>query len=135
VKRVHFIALGLSIAGLGLGLVACSKPDARARVDPNAQAAPARPEAESRSTVAHRLVAAGALLLDVRTPEEFGEGHLPAALNIPVGELERRLAEVGDHARPVVVYCASGRRSAEAARRLSSAGYAQVHDLGGMSAW
>lgn len=82
---------------------------------------------------AQALVAAGATLLDVRTPEEFAAGHIDGALLVPVDELEGRLTEVSRD-RPVVVYCRSGGRSARAASILGEAGY-EVHDLGGMSSW
>lgn len=84
---------------------------------------------------AHRLVAEGALLLDVRTTREFAQGHLPGALNIPVQNLSGRLGELDDRDRPIVVYCASGVRSARARRMLSRAGYGSVYDLGSMRAW
>lgn len=84
---------------------------------------------------AHALVAAGARLVDVRSAGEFAEGHLPRAMNIPVGEIAKRAGDVGNPASPVVVYCASGMRSASAARTLKSLGYSQVYDLGGMSRW
>ncbi|MBI5512663.1 MAG: rhodanese-like domain-containing protein [Deltaproteobacteria bacterium] len=84
---------------------------------------------------ARRLVANGAALVDVRTPAEFAAGHLEGAANIPLQELDARIAEVGDRARPVVVYCRSGTRSAAAARMLRGAGYRSVHDLGAMSRW
>lgn len=84
---------------------------------------------------AKKLVADGALLLDVRTVEEFSEGHLEGAKNIPVGELEKRLAEVGDKNRPVVVYCRSGRRSESAKKILLSAGWKRVENLGGKDNW
>ena len=83
----------------------------------------------------HQLVATGARLLDVRTREEFAAGHLRGALNIPVVELGDRLAEVGPRDQPVVVYCASGVRSAHAADLLKRAGFARVYDLGPMSNW
>ncbi len=83
----------------------------------------------------HRaLVEQGALLLDVRTPSEFQEGHVPRAMNIPVQELAARLHEVGPTRRPVVVYCRSGGRSAVATDLLTKAGY-QVRDIGPMTAW
>jgi len=82
---------------------------------------------------AHRLVDQGALLLDVRTPEEFARGHLPGARNVPVQVLESRLADVGDRALPVVVYCRSGARSAHAKAILTSHGFGAVSDLGGMN--
>lgn len=84
---------------------------------------------------ARRLVAEGALLLDVRTPEEFASGHIPSAVNIPVQELERRIGELKAKDRPIVLYCRSGNRSNRAAGVLKSAGYAAVHDLGAMSRW
>ncbi len=87
------------------------------------------------SEEAHALVAQGARLLDVRTPQEFTAGHIQGAVNIPIAELERRLSEVGPKETPVVVYCASGARSAAATRLLRGKGWQQVMDLGGMSRW
>ncbi len=76
----------------------------------------------------------GALLLDVRTPEEFREGHVQGAKNIPVQELARRLHELGPKTQHVVVYCRSGGRSAAAAQLLKGQGYS-VTDIGAMSNW
>ena len=84
---------------------------------------------------ARRLVADGAVLLDVRTPEEFASGHLPAAVNIPVQELARRMGELEAKERPIVLYCRSGNRSNHAAGILKRAGFTAVHDLGAMSRW
>ena len=85
---------------------------------------------------ARQLVSAGALLVDVRTPTEFASGHVDGAKNIPVSELGTRASELGtDHARPVVIYCASGMRSASAKGKLRKLGFAHVFDLGGMSRW
>ena len=90
---------------------------------------------ELQGAEAHRLVAAGAHLLDVRSAEEFGRGHLPGALNIPVQELDHRLGELGPTSGDVVVYCRSGRRSSRATRLLREHGFTRVHDLGPMTAW
>jgi phage shock protein E len=84
---------------------------------------------------ARRLVESGARLVDVRTREEFAAGHLPGAVNIPVQELDRRMAELEPKGEPVVLYCRSGNRSGRSARMLKSAGYSAVHDLGAMSQW
>ncbi len=81
---------------------------------------------------AKRLVSEGAFLLDVRTPGEFGSGHIPGAKNIPVSDLAERLAEVPSD-KVVVVYCASGMRSASAKRILTRSGRKTVHDLGAMA--
>jgi len=75
------------------------------------------------------------LLLDVRSQEEFAEGHVQGAVNIPVQDLPRRLSEVGSKDRPVVVYCAAGPRASRATRLLTDAGFTRVLDLGAMSNW
>ncbi len=82
---------------------------------------------------ARAKVQAGASLVDVRSEVEFASGALPGAKNIPVQALAGRLGEI-DKAKPVVVYCASGMRSARAASILKSAGF-EAHDLGPKSAW
>lgn len=84
---------------------------------------------------ARRAVDEGALLLDVRTAGEYGSGHIAGAKNIPVQELARRKGELPDGDRSIVVYCASGMRSARAKRMLESWGYPHVIDLGPMTAW
>lgn len=79
----------------------------------------------------------GAALLDVRTPEEFAAGRIAGARLLPHTELEARRAELpADKAAPVLVYCASGGRSAKAAKALAALGYTSVHDLaGGIRRW
>lgn len=74
------------------------------------------------------------LLVDVRTPEEFATGHIAGAVNIPLDALESRLNEVPQD-QPVVLYCRSGNRSAQAADLLEKAGYSNIRDLGGIAAW
>jgi phage shock protein E len=77
------------------------------------------------------LIKAGAQIVDVRSPEEFRDGFYPGAVNIPVGELSRRMGEVKKD-KAVVLYCASGGRSGMAARLLKQAGYAHVVNAGGL---
>ncbi len=86
---------------------------------------------------AHELVAKqGAFLLDVRTPGEFAGGHVEGATNVPVQELEAKLASLpAKKDQDVVVYCHSGRRSAQAVELLKQAGFTKLHDLGSMSNW
>lgn len=75
------------------------------------------------------------LMLDVRTPEEFAQGHIAGARLIPVQELEKRLAEV-PRDRQVYVYCRSGVRSARASGMLFRAGYTHIENIsGGIQAW
>ena len=84
---------------------------------------------------ARKLVDEGARLVDVRTPAEFRERHLPGALNVPLQALERRLSELGPKDAPLVLYCRSGNRSALAASMLRAAGFTAVHDLGAIDRW
>ncbi len=88
-------------------------------------------------TAARQLVTTkGALLLDVRTPEEFSAGHVEGAVNVPVQVLGEQLSTLpAKKDQDIVVYCRSGARSARAAGMLKNAGFAKVHDLGGMSNW
>jgi len=73
----------------------------------------------------------GALIIDVRTVDEFMDGAYPNAVNIPVQELASRLDEIPKTAA-VVLYCASGGRSAAAARFLTQNGYGDVVNVGGL---
>jgi rhodanese-related sulfurtransferase len=74
------------------------------------------------------------IVVDVRTPEEYETGAYPNAVNIPLDEIKERLEEFGDNAdREIVVYCASGGRSAYAQRFLMQVGYLNVKNGGGIS--
>jgi len=74
------------------------------------------------------------LLLDVRTAEEFAQGHISGAVLSPYDQLESSFAEP-DKSRPIVVYCRSGRRSAIALATLRGMGYLNVSDFGGIGNW
>ncbi|MGH2486346.1 MAG: rhodanese-like domain-containing protein [Ktedonobacterales bacterium] len=77
----------------------------------------------------------GAVLLDVREPEEWRDGHAPDAIHIPLGSLGARIKEL-DSAQEIVTVCRSGVRSTTAAKILAQAGFPNVHNLtGGMIAW
>ena len=78
----------------------------------------------------------GYVLLDVRTEQEYAQGHIPGALLIPNTELSEKAADLlPDKEQMILVYCRSGRRSAEAARTLADMGYTQVYDFGGIIDW
>ncbi len=75
-----------------------------------------------------------AVIVDVRTPAEFATGHATAAVNVPMGELEERIAQVvPDKTSPVTVYCQTGGRSAAAKTVLQRLGYSEVTDLGSLA--
>jgi len=78
----------------------------------------------------------GAVVLDVRTPEEYNSGYIPDAILLPVDELGDRYAEVLPEKDAVIlVYCRSGNRSARAAQALANLGYTRVYDFGGILDW
>ena len=76
---------------------------------------------------------AGAVVIDVRTPQEYAEGHLQGAMNIDVqsGSFEQQVAEL-DTGGSYVVYCRSGNRSARAVELMTKLGFQQVVDAGGL---
>ena len=78
-----------------------------------------------------------ALVIDVRDAAEFAKGHILGARGIPLGELERRAAELERHkGKPVIVYCGNGSRAGAAVALLRKSGFASVHNLaGGFAAW
>ncbi len=72
------------------------------------------------------------VLLDVRAPAEYAEGHLPGAINIPHTELASRVAELSDaRDRDIVVYCRSGTRAEQALGVLKEAGFSRLFHLDG----
>lgn len=87
------------------------------------------------SAKARELVASGARLVDVRTRGEFDSGHIQGAVNIPVSDLSARVRELGAKDRSIVLYCASGARSARGAALLKGLGFTSVWNLGAMSRW
>ncbi|MDO8390842.1 MAG: molybdopterin-synthase adenylyltransferase MoeB [Actinomycetota bacterium] len=92
---------------------------------------------EVDTAAAAEHIAKGALLLDVREPDEYDEGALPGAIHIPRGHLEAQVeGKLLDKQAPVVVYCAGGVRSAFAARTLAELGYTDVVSMaGGFGRW
>jgi phage shock operon rhodanese pspE len=93
-----------------------------------AQAAAAKPV---EKTAAQPAKAKG-IWIDVRTPEEFKEGHLKDAVNIPVDQIGARIGSVSpDKSAPVNLYCRSGRRSEAALQELKKMGYTNVTNHGG----
>lgn len=76
------------------------------------------------------------IILDVRTPEEYKEGHIPDAVLLPDYDLSQKAGEqLPDKTAKILVYCRSGRRSASAAKELIELGYTAVYDFGGIIDW
>jgi phage shock protein E len=126
-------ALAFVVLALAPG---CSKePPPPAPMAPASAGLPDRDPA-----LARKLVAEGAVLVDVRTPEEYAQRHLDGAVNIPVDDVKGRLGDVdkltgGDKDKPIVVYCQAGGRAGRAKTMLVEAGHAKVTNLGGIGDW
>ena len=78
-----------------------------------------------------------ALVVDVREPAEYANGHLPESRNIPLARLEERAGELDKSKEaPLLVVCQTGARSATACKQLAKLGFSRVHNLeGGIDAW
>jgi rhodanese-related sulfurtransferase len=80
------------------------------------------------------VLEAGAVLLDVREPEEWEAGHAPGATHVPLGQLPDRMGEL-ERSQRIVVICRSGGRSALATEWLAAAGFDAANLVGGMQQW
>ena len=77
----------------------------------------------------------GAVLLDVRTPQEYREGHIPGSQIVPLQQLDK-VEEVTENKDTILyVYCRSGARSRQAVSLLKHMGYTNVHNIGGIAAY
>ena len=78
----------------------------------------------------------GYIILDVRTPDEFAEKHIPNAINIPNESIgTEEIAELPDKEQKILVYCRSGNRSKQASEKLVKLGYTNVVEIGGINDW
>ena len=125
VRRASALVGLAAVLLLGPVLAGCSS-------DGGSSATTASTGAESDAT-AVVVVPASATVIDVRTPEEFAEGHLDGAVNLDVqsGRFDAELAAL-DPDGEYFVYCRSGNRSAAAAATMAEAGFTDVTDLGGL---
>jgi phage shock protein E len=120
------IAASLVVAfGLVVSIAACGK-----ETDGAGTGAAADPAVEAK-----RLIASGALVIDVREQDEWDEGHLSQAKHVPVATVGQQVAEIeqaaGGKDRPIVVYCKAGGRAATAKQALEAAGFTRVTNGGG----
>ena len=77
----------------------------------------------------------GAVLVDVRTPQEYSEGHIPESINVPLQQLDKIHSVAQNKSIPLFVYCYSGGRSRQAASMLRHMGYNNVQNIGGIAAY
>ena len=119
----------LLILGLLLLLTACSSPtkNNQEMVFLNITAEEARKLMDSEKD---------RIILDVRSREEYDQGHIPGAILIPDTEIEAKAADLlPDKDQLILVYCRSGRRSKLAAQSLADLGYTNIQEFGGILDW
>ncbi len=76
------------------------------------------------------------IILDVRTPEEFAQKHIPKAINIPNETIgDAAISELPRKEQKIFVYCRSGNRSKQASEKLAASGYTNVYEFGGINEW
>jgi len=141
-SALFIAAVGIVVSGVACGAQAPSvktsnapapaddKPPAHTVANDDAPPTPTVTGKEARA-----MVAAGAKLIDVRSAEEFAEGHIDGASHIPVDTIEEKFTVVGAKDQPMVLYCRRGIRAQRAAEALRAAGYSRVETLGAMSNW
>lgn len=78
------------------------------------------------------MIPENATMVDVRTPEEFGQGHYPGAVNIPLDQIQNRIQDFKEMKTPIVAYCRSGNRSGMAVSILKQNGITEVINGGGL---
>ena len=110
------------------GLSACNT----ASEVPSTKANASEPTATQNQATAQEKVKAKGVWIDVRTPEEFGAGHLKDSLNVPVEDIGAKIASIEpDKNAPINLYCRSGRRAETARQTLLGMGYTNVTNHGG----
>ena len=77
----------------------------------------------------------GAILLDVRTTQEYGGGHIPGSKNVPLQTIDKVVSVVENKDTMLYVYCQSGARSRQATSMLQGMGYTNVNNIGGIAAY
>jgi rhodanese-related sulfurtransferase len=76
------------------------------------------------------------ILLDVRSPEEYREIHIPKSISLPLDQLKSGITKIAsDKNTEIIVYCLSGMRAASACNQLAGMGYTNVSNMGGIQSW
>lgn len=138
-RLVAVVALALTGA---LALAACSNaPTESEDASMNASGSGTAPSTSAYTKItadeAQAMMDAGSpTIVDVRTAQEYAEGHVPGAINIPVENIgSDKPAELADTDADLIVYCRTGVRSKQASDKLVELGYQHVNDMGGIVDW
>lgn len=138
-KRVMGAAAALLLI---VNLSACQSSPSTTAVEEES-----KPETSANSAGTYKLLTAAeaqarmssgdpVTIVDVRTPEEFSEGYIVDAINLPLDRIAQEAGSIlTDKNAEILVYCRSGNRSKSAAQELIKMGYTNVYDFGGISSW
>jgi len=139
--KTKFLAALLVVLGLSVLLSGCGSADS------NTMQAPAAKAQESKVTAEyHKITQEQAkermtknpkvIILDVRTPQEYKDGHIDKAINVPNEDINTTPPkELPDKNAEILVYCRSGHRSKQASDKLVKMGYTNIYDFGGINTW
>ena len=139
--KTKFLAALLVVLGVSVLLSGCSSADS------NTMQAPAAKAQESKVTAEyHKITQEQAkermtknpkvIILDVRTPQEYKDGHIDKAINVPNEDINTTPPkELPDKNAEILVYCRSGHRSKQASDKLVKMGYTNIYDFGGINTW
>lgn len=87
-------------------------------------------ETEISKEQLNKMIEKGAILVDVRSPQEFAEGHLENAISLPEYEMNQKVKDIlPDKLQVIIVYCSTGHRSQKAQKELEKLGYQKVYNL------
>ena len=134
-RRARLLAVGIAIVlAIAAWMANLQQADARPAYDASSRFNVREVDAAQASS----LIAAGAIVIDVRSPEAFAEGHITGAVNIPVAQLRRLLPDdpAFDRAQPIILYSAEPALGAEGTAIVNDAGFSGAVSLrGGVDAW
>lgn len=144
-KALSFVA-ALLLAAVTAGCGAVGTPS-RMTTEPVPEAGTTALPGETQASPSWETISAEAakarmdsgdpvMIVDVRTAEEYEAGHIPGALLLPLGDIgDTPPALLPDMDAEILLYCRSGNRSGQAAKKLAAMGYTRIYDFGGILSW
>lgn len=133
-RKSLYIAAGIVGVVAVIGIVLANQKSCDAQ-SCQAQASVASQEAKPEINKIKDELSSGALLVDVRTPEEYAESHAQRAMNLPYEQIENGTYPTSDKDAKIYVYCRSGKRAESALSALKNAGYENATSLVSLDNW
>ena len=139
--KTKFLAALLVVLGVSVLLSGCGSADSNTMQPPAAKAQESKVTAEyhkiTQEQAKERMTKnPKVIILDVRTPQEYKDGHIDKAINVPNEDINTTPPkELPDKNAEILVYCRSGHRSKQASDKLVKMGYTNIYDFGGINTW